>query len=291
MADLKLSPGGRRYGYLKNPPDHRDFGLLHPASPIDMRVVARPKFSDNVVYMPKFRRDQGQEGSCTGHADSMNRNFLYNRLKVYEPVITPPANFSPAFAYWMGRKEDGSLGQGDCGSTGRSVALGSIHNGICLEADMPYVAGQFATPPSAAALASGLRFKHGAFHMVTSVDDALTCLASGYGLLLGFNVYDSFENDIGPNGLMPTPNYSTESLQGGHEVYIFDYSDTWLMGDGTTGGVVIANSWGEAWGKHGDFFMSYKQLADPNIVLDLTLQHLGKPWLAKVQFTESNKAA
>ena len=281
---LELSPAGRRYGYIPNPPDHRDFGLLHPALPFDFfaanAAITLPR-SSNRKYLGPFR-DQADEGSCTGHADSADRNFLYNKLVAYEKVKLPASpNFSPAFAYYMGRKIDGSLGQGDCGSTGRSVALGCIKYGNCQESDWPYVAGQFDVAPSDAQLAAAAVFAGGAFHSVASPLDIRSCLASEYGVLLGFSVWESFETKIGSSGLMPTPDYKNERMLGGHEVFIFDYDDEKTMGDGVQGGVCIQNSWGTGFGDGGTFWMSYKQLADPNIFLDATLQHTGKPWLAK----------
>lgn len=278
--ELLLSPNNRRYGYIKNPPDHRDFGLLHSALPFAVDGNVGPR-SANRQYLGLIR-DQGAEGSCTGHADAANRNFLYNKLWQYEKVkLTGKPNFSPAFAYYMGRKKDGSLGQGDCGSTGRSVALGSIESGNCQESDWPYVPGQFDVAPTDAQLAAALNFKGGAFHTVKSVQDVRSCLASGYGVLLGFSVWQSFETKLGSDGLMPTPDFSSETYLGGHEVFMFDYDDEKQMGDGSTGGVCIQNSWGENWGDGGTFWMSYRQLGNPNIFLDATLQHTGKPWVAQ----------
>lgn len=288
---LELSPAGRRYGYIRNQPDHRDFGLLHSALPFDASKVISIARSSNRQYLGPFR-DQGAEGSCTGHADSANRNYLYNMLSQYEKIKLPgPPNFSPAFAYYMGRQIDGSLGQGDCGSTGRSVALGTIKFGNCQESDWPYVAGQFTVAPTDAQLAAAAKYKGGAFHAVTTVQDLRSCLASQYGVLIGFNVWESFETKLGSDGLMPTPDFSREQYLGGHEVFSFDFDDEKQMGDSTNGGVCIQNSWGENWGDGGTFWMSYKQLANTNILLDATLLHTGKPWLAQPAPTPIAKAA
>lgn len=277
---LEISPAGRKYGYIKNPPDHRDFSLLHSLSPVVPGTVGAPRSANKQFLGPV--RDQGAEGSCTGHASSGNRDFLYNRFKRYEKTqLSDPPNFSPQFAYYMGRKEDGSLGEGDCGSTGRSVAMGIRKYGICLERDWPYVAGQFDVAPTDAQIEAALKFIGGAFHSVGSVQDIRSCLASKYTVMLGFLVWSSFEDKIGADGLMPTPDYSRERRLGGHETLIYDYDDEKRMGDSTDGGVAVRNSWGMGFGNEGDFWMSYKQLADPNIFLDATLQHLGRPWAAR----------
>lgn len=277
---LRLSPARRRYGYIPNPPDHRDFGLLHHALPFTPTLSLDRK-TPNAKYLGP-QRDQGEQGSCTGHAEAGDRDYLYNMLKQYEPTqLAGAPNFSPEFAYWGGRRMDGSLGEGDTGSTGRSVAKAARKFGICQEADLPYNDKVVTDAPPQAALSNALLFRSGAYHKLSTVGDIKACLGSkpfGYAVSLGFNVYDSFENDVKADGLMPTPDFALEQLQGGHQVLIYDFDDDAAMGDGTVGGFAIKNSWGPSWGDNGSFHMSYRQAADPRIVLDLTMQHLGRPW-------------
>lgn len=262
---------GRRFGYLKNPPDHRDLGLFHLISSTTQPLPSR---SWNEQYLGHVR-DQKDEGSCTGHAGTGNLNYLYNKFK--SKSVGVKWDFSPAFLYYMARKIDGSLGQGDTGSTGRSVAKAMNRFGVCLESQDPYIAGDFNTQPSVEQIQDAVNYKGGAYHFLYNVQDIKSCLASEYPCMLGFSVYESFEH-IGSDGLMPTPNFHKESLLGGHEVLIFDYSDTEKMKDGSLGGFKIRNSWGASWGQSGNFWMSYAQMADDRIRLDCVLSHLGSAW-------------
>ena len=70
---LQLSPGGRRYGYHRNPPDHRDKGL----GAIRLVQATLPAMS-NAKYMGPVL-DQGQQGSCTAHAGVADREYLHNK--------------------------------------------------------------------------------------------------------------------------------------------------------------------------------------------------------------------
>lgn len=275
MADLPVSRGGRRYGYKPNPVDHRDFGLIHPLSPV-RPMMSRPPRSGNVIFMPPVK-DQGDEGSCTAHAGSENFEYLARRWPVYMTTPIPAPVFSAQFLYYWERFLDGSLDQGDAGSTGRSSVSAMRKYGICLESSDPYIAGQFNAVPTPEQNAEAAKYISGAYHAL-GPQDVVACLASGYPVLMGFNVYNSFEQNIGNDGLMPTPDYSSEELLGGHEVLIYDYDDTLAMADATVGGVIVRNSWGTGFGRGGDFLMSYKQLADPQLGIDFTMQHLGKAW-------------
>ena len=66
-------------------------------------------------------------------------------------------------------------------------------------------------------------------------------LASGYPVIFGLNVYESFESDVVANtGIVPMPNISCEKSLGGHAVLIVGYTGT--------GYFIVRNSWGVNWG-------------------------------------------
>src|SRR6266852_5659434 len=111
---MALAPAssGRRYGYLKDQPDHRDLGI----SAIKLTVSGATKSKADLESFCGPVRDQGAEGSCTAHAGVGLREFLARKYEKKSPVL------SPSFLYYQERKFDGSLDQGDCGSFGRTVA-------------------------------------------------------------------------------------------------------------------------------------------------------------------------
>ena len=60
-------------------------------------------------------------------------------------------------------------------------------------------------------------------------------------------------------------------MLGGHEVLAYGYDDS-VNG----GSLLIRNSWGASWGKNGDFYMRYKDAANPDVLMDACIQHLGR---------------
>lgn len=269
---LELSASGRRYGYLRDKVDHRDFGVLHAEAP----QLSLPTDGVAAVDLEPFcgpKKDQGQEGACTAFAGCGLREFLYRKFYANEATkLEPLPVFSPAFLYYLERQADGTLGQGDTGSYGRSSVRMMNQAGVCLEAEDPYVAGAYEQAPTAEQLGSGLQFKAGSYHRL-GFPDMRSCLVSGYAFVVGFNVYESFERNIGTDGMMPVPDTQNEQLLGGHEVLFIGFDDS-------KGAYKVRNSWGPSWGDQGNFWFPYVAAADPRIVMDAWMQHLGKAWKA-----------
>ena len=97
-----------------------------------------------------------------------------------------------------------------------------------------------------------------------------TALANGTPVIIGFDVYDSFEGAWGDiphgqagSGMMPYPNTSTEELLGGHAVCIVGYDDN-LNG----GRFIVRNSWGTSWGDNGYFYMPYQVIQNTSMSSD-----------------------
>lgn len=266
MPPLELSPGGRRYGYFKDVPDHRDLGVGRAP------FIAAVSATASLLSLLGPVLDQGQEGSCTAHAGCADREFTHwkQRKQVGGPV-TPGEDglYSPAFLYYIERQLDGTLDQGDCGSYGRTSCQALAAFGVALRADMPYTPGDFSTAPSTAQLAGALDWKSGGYHRLATVDDMKSCIASGYCFRVGFTVFESFES-IDSSGVW-SPSPDNESVLGGHEVLAFGFDDT-VNG----GSFQIRNSWGAGWGASGNFWMRYQDAADSNVLLDAWIQHLGK---------------
>lgn len=250
----------RRYGYLRDVPDHRDLGIAR----FPGLVGLNPAMTDLESFCGPVR-DQGNEGSCTAHAGVGMREFLARKYQGQAPVL------SPSFLYYQERLLDGSLDQGDCGSYGRTVCRALNQFGACTLGEEPYTSGQFSTPPNESQLADGLLWKGGAYHRVASVSDMKSCLASGYVFAIGFTVYESFES-IRADGLWH-PEVRREKVFGGHEVLAIGFDDS-VNG----GSFKVRNSWGPGWAASGNFWLRYEDAANPNILQDAWMIHLGRAW-------------
>lgn len=260
---LPLSPYGRRYGYKRDKPDERDLSVRHfhlTAPPALPREV-------NLVQYTGPVKNQGDLGACTAFAGCGMREFLQKRWMPHHPF----APLSPLFLYYQERLFDGTLAQGDTGSTGRTSVHCMNTVGVCSEFYDPYVPGSFDVAPTPVQLADASTYRSGAYHRLQTVLDMKECLASGYVFVVGFTVYESFESDWKVTGYMPVPNKHKESLLGGHEVLFVGYDDD-------KSAFLVRNSWGPEWGLEGNFWFSYQAAADHSLVQDAWINHLGKAW-------------
>lgn len=262
---LPLSPNGRRYGYLKDPIDARDFGV---ARFLKAPVPIPPASSLEQWLGPA--KDQGPLGACTAFAGCGMLEFLFRKydfnymgdLSEFAPVL------SPMYLYYKERQLDGVPANIDSGSYGRTACRAMQQFGVCAETEDPYSPKDFAATPSEEMDSEAATMKSGAYHRLVNVDDMKHCIASGYCFVVGFDVKESFESQTGGSGIYHP---SGQSL-GGHEVLFYGYDDN------EQGGCFkVRNSWGTNWGKSGNFLFPY-EVAASSILYDAWIQHLGHAW-------------
>ena len=86
-----------------------------------------------------------------------------------------------------------------------------------------------------------------------------SALVEGYPVILGINVYESFESDqVAKTGIVPMSKRG-ENLLGGHAVLAVGYKDD--VNSKGQGFVICRNSWGENWGDMGYFYLPYSYFA------------------------------
>lgn len=84
-----------------------------------------------------------------------------------------------------------------------------------------------------------------------------SCLAEGYPIIFGINLYQSFDKHR-KKGMVPMPS-STEAgreSHGGHAMLAVGYSDKDKV-------FIVRNSWGEEWGDNGYCYIPYDYLVNP----------------------------
>ncbi len=208
-------------------------------------------------------KDQGEEGSCTGHAFSSAREWIARKYEKTSPVLSPQC----LYAEELLASNDFPMDEGAMPRTACQVLTAL---GCCETALYPYVAGRI-TKPTPAQIANALQYKTGAYHRIGGVSDFLCCLADAtpWPVLVGFTVYDSFMSDqVAESGIMPVPK-SGEQQQGGHEVLCLGYDFAKQL-------ALVQNSWGDDWGQRGYFWMPLEVIASPDT--DLWMVHIGGPW-------------
>lgn len=199
-------------------------------------------------------------GNCTANAAAGALEF--DQIKQKLPIFMP----SRLFIYYNERVAEGTVSSDSGASLSESVqALASY--GAPPETLWPYNANQFTVKPPANAYTAGAKNKAITYSSVNQdLNSIQSCLASGYPMLLGFTVYDSFESAaVASNGIVPMP-AATEEVLGGHAVLAVGYN----AGSTTVNGApprtfIVRNSWGPYWGAKGYFYMPFEYLLDPNL--------------------------
>lgn len=246
----------RKYGAKRDLADYRDQML-----PIRKRAAMLP----SVVDLRKFAgpiKDQGNEGSCTGHAGASLVEWEWRSYKNQEPIL------APQFLYVNELVREGNFPEDD-GAMPRTICQSLSIEGICEAALEPYVAGAIKMPTEAQK-SNALKYKLGGYHRLAGLADCLSVLGdkTPWPVLVSFAVYDSFESPkVAKTGIMPVPK-DYELLLGGHEVLCLGYD----MGKKH---LIIQNSWGEKWGDKGYFYMPFAVANNPDLVSDLWTIHPG----------------
>lgn len=247
----------RKLGALRDVHDVRDlmYRALPPLRPIpesvDLRAWAGPI------------KDQGEEGSCTGHAFSSCREWIARKYEKASPVL------SPQFLYVEELLANGSFPQDD-GAMPRTGCQVLTAKGCCEASLYPYVAGKFSTPTTERTQ-NAFKYKTGGYHRIGDLADFLSCLAdpTPWPVAVGFSVYESFmAQQVSDTGIMPIPTPS-EQRQGGHEVLCLGYDLPKQL-------ALIQNSWGDDWGQKGCFWMPFEIIGAADT--DMWMVHTGGPW-------------
>lgn len=240
----------KRYGYIPDLPDHRDFSyqLVFDRRKIPAKIDLRSQCP--AVY------DQGQLGSCTGNAIAAALEF--ELLKQKEADFIP----SRLFIYYNERVIEGTVNE-DSGAMLRDGIKSVANQGVCPEREWIYDISKFADKPTDGCYTDAVKFKALSYKRLDSTKITVLkgCLAAGTPFVFGFSVYESFESqEVAQTGVvnMPTPN---ENLIGGHAVLAVGYDDAQQR-------FIVRNSWGVEWGQQGYFTIPYNYLTNLNLADD-----------------------
>jgi C1A family cysteine protease len=237
---------GKRYGWVPDLPDHRDYlyGAVRPLPPaLPPRIDLR--------HLCSKVENQGNLGSCTANALAGALEFLEIKHKVHF------TDLSRLFIYYNERVIEHSV-RSNSGSMLRDGIKTLAKLGVCSEKTWPYVVSKFAVKPRAACYKEANNNQITSYHRILVLDEMRTCLAEGFPFVFGFTVYEGFETQhVALTGVVDMPQ-PRERVVGGHAVMAVGYDDAAKR-------FIARNSWGEKWGMKGYFTMPYAYLADRNL--------------------------
>lgn len=241
----------RVYKLKKSQPDARDF--KHTPPPMEhlpSKVDLRPQ-------MPPIL-DQQALGSCTANAASNVLRFLLRKSNLSE--------FQPSrlFIYWNTRVNiENMKGNQDSGCCIRDISKSIQKYHSCDEKMWTYDVTKFnVQPPIAAYNNANLHSKISYAAVPQDLNIMKLTLASGLPIIVGIQVYDSFETEnVAATGLVPIPNTRIEKCMGGHCVVLVGYCDDLKQ-------FIAMNSWGPSWGDKGFFYIPYAFMLNPSLADD-----------------------
>lgn len=238
------------FGWRRDTPDMRDFRFA-VAPPKTLPPTASLRAQMPPVY------DQGQLGSCT--ANSVGAILEFNELHQRERDAATPSRL---FIYYNERVMEGTVDQ-DSGAEIRDGIKSVAQIGAPPEILWPYDIAKFAEKPPQTAYDAARKHEAIRYSRVAQTTLALqSVVASGFPISFGFTVYESFETEVGTDGVVPMPQ-SNERVLGGHAIVIVGYKPI-----GSQLYFECRNSWGTGWGDQGYLFMPSAYVTDESLASD-----------------------
>jgi len=227
-----------KFGWKRDLPDHRDIkfkvGAPRDLPPmIDLRPLCPP------VY------NQGGIGSCT--ANALGAAYQFEQMKQRRSNFIP----SRLFIYYNERAMEGTINQ-DAGAMIRDGIKTMVKEGVCPETEWQYIENKFKIKPPDSCYKTAqdnqvLEYLRLSPHTLSEVK---ACLFDGYPVVFGFMIYESMmTSSVTRSGVVPIPS-RRERPTGGHAVTAVGYDDSKQC-------LIVRNSWGEAWGMAGYFYLPY----------------------------------
>lgn len=258
--------GARRgLGWLPDYSDLRDYTsrsnavgpLLEKTAVPRLGAEAAPASVDLREWCSPIE-DQGQIGSCTAQAGTGMLEYFERR------VHGKHIDGSRRFLYKVTRTLGGL--EGDSGAFLRTTIGAMRLFGVPPEGRWPYSEAEFDAEPPAFCYAFAQNYQALKYYRLdppgTEGGELLAAikshLASQLPAMFGFTVYGSIAT-AGEDGRIPFP-VEGDNVEGGHAVMAVGYDDAVEVGNregGTTGAILIRNSWSEAWGERGYGWLPY----------------------------------
>jgi C1A family cysteine protease len=206
--------------------------------------------------------NQGPIGSCSGHAFSGALEYLENTQGAFNPQKGSYFEVSRLFTYYNERILENSTGQ-DAGAFIHDGIKALSTYGICQELVWPYDVTKVTQKPHDAAYADAATRKISKFAQVINTDplQVKQTLASGFPIVCGLQLYESFEGpQVAHTGQVQMPKPG-EKCVGGHAVLMVGYNDTVQR-------FLFRNSWGPEWGIGGYFSVPYAYVTNMRLTSD-----------------------
>jgi C1A family cysteine protease len=219
-------------GYRIDPYDARDQIYLAPPRILPVKIDNREECTEI--------RDQGQEGSCVGHALCAVAEFLYWRK------LGNPPNFSERWAYEKAKLNDEWPGENYEGTSPRGAIKAWAKLGLCEEKFWPYAANKQGKPKTGAG-ANAQKYPILKYERCLGLENIKHAIHHHGCVLMGMTVHGGWM--AVENGMIPLP--QGYEVLGGHAITFVGYDDQrqifWLK-----------NSWGADWGEDGFAGVSYQ---------------------------------
>jgi len=260
-----------RFGWIRDLPSISDYTVDHAkVKPLLAKVsgagsatvpVALATNADLRAYCSPIE-NQGTIGACTAHA-AVGMVEYYQRRAFGKHV-----DGSRLFLYKVTRNLLGWTG--DTGGYLRTAMEALAMFGVPPEQYWPYDTTKFDVEPTAFLYALADNFEATSYYRLDpsgTTKAALlaaikTNLAAGLPAMFGFTVYGSYtQASVVNQGAIPYP-VAGEKVVGGHAVMAVGYDDAKVIKNsgsstGTTGALLIRNSWGTGWGAGGYGWLPY----------------------------------
>lgn len=246
----------QHYGWRPDLPDHRDhlFGVAVAPSKLPAKVDLRDSGFMPAIY------DQGQLGSCTANAAA--RLVEFDEAKQAQADVSTPSRL---FIYYYERVLEGTINE-DSGAELRDAAKVLANQGVPDESEWPYDIDRFTEAPPANVVSDALNRQALVYQRVLPGHGKLrAAVASGFPVMFGFSVPESFESSEMANGtktLLELPE-AGEKIIGGHAVAVVGYDWT-----ASPSRFIVANSWGPDWCQHGYFEMDFTWFDNSDLASD-----------------------